>query len=410
MGNWIAPGDGWFQLKSLFKSRNPEREMNNQATIDRDLGTKNGSILIVDDLKENLQILNSILSEEGYCVRSAINGRLALNSARANPPDLILLDIRMPEMDGYETCHYLKIDDDTKDIPVIFLSALRDVDSKVNGFKAGAVDYITKPFEIDEILARVDTHLTIRKLQNQLVLKNQALEKVARHREEVEDIIHHDIKGPLLPIINFPGLIRKNPALTEKQLKFLDRIEQAGYRILKLIERSDFLIQMENHTYSVQSMPIDLIQVIENVRGDLSDEISKNSIAVNLILNNKSIDPSNDFFILGDEFLCYTMFVNLIKNAIEASVENQTVTISLRENNLAQELVIHSQTTVPEGIRDRFFEKYATYGKKKGTGLGTYSAKLAAETMGGQIDMTTSEESGTSVRIVFSSPQEAVQI
>jgi len=377
-----------------------ETMMSNQLETPNNLEYKRGTVLIVDDLIENLQILNGLLSDEGYNVRSAINGKLAVNSARANPPDLVLLDVRMPGMDGYEACRLLKTDDRTKDVPVIFLSAAEDVNSKVNGLKAGAIDYITKPFEIEEILARVDTHLTIQRLQEKLKLKNRELKAVARQREEVEDIIRHDIKGPLLPIINFPGLIKKNSHLSEKQLKYLDRIEEAGHRILKLIDRSDFLIKMENQAYSVQKDVVDLIPIIESIRSELANESNKFHIKLRALLDNKPIDQNDVFMITGDEDICHTMLENLIKNAVEASLENQTVTISLKQSS-AQEIIIHNQTMVPECIQDKFFDKYVTFGKKKGTGLGTYSAKLAAKTLRGKISMTTSEENGTQIEIQF---------
>jgi two-component system, sensor histidine kinase and response regulator len=198
-----------------------------------------GDILIVDDLKENLDILNSVLCEEGYQVRSMMNGQAALDSAQETPPDLILLDIRMPEMDGYETCSVLKKDPRTKHVPVVFISAISDVNSKIKGLQAGAIDYITKPFEIEVLLARVDIYLTIQNLQKKLKDTSEAFESIDRQRAEVEKSIRHDIKGPLLPIINFPGMIKKQSLLTEKQLKFLDRIEEAGHRILKVIEDSD---------------------------------------------------------------------------------------------------------------------------------------------------------------------------
>jgi PleD family two-component response regulator len=125
-------------------------------------------ILIVDDTQENLVTLRRILTEQGYKVRPAINGPLALQMAHKAVPDLILLDIRMPEMDGYEVCRQLKADETTREIPVLFLSALDDTEAKVKAFEVGGVDYITKPFQVEEVLARVKTHLTLRTMQQQL--------------------------------------------------------------------------------------------------------------------------------------------------------------------------------------------------------------------------------------------------
>jgi sigma-B regulation protein RsbU (phosphoserine phosphatase) len=132
----------------------------------------NGNILIVDDTPVNLRLLSQMLAEQGYHVRPVPNGPLALAAARAEPPDLILLDIRMPEMDGYQVCERLKADAQTRDIPIIFVSALDATQDKVKAFSAGGVDYVTKPFRTEEVLARVGTHLALRALHEQLLEAN----------------------------------------------------------------------------------------------------------------------------------------------------------------------------------------------------------------------------------------------
>jgi len=133
------------------------------------------SILIVDDTPANLRLLAQMLAERGYQVRPVPDGELALAAIRAEPPDLILLDIRMPEMDGYEVCRRLKADSQTRDIPVIFISALDETQGKVKAFTMGGVDYITKPFQIEEVLARVQTHLALRRLQKQIQDANRRM-------------------------------------------------------------------------------------------------------------------------------------------------------------------------------------------------------------------------------------------
>ena len=133
------------------------------------------NILIVDDTPENLTLLRQMLTEKGFLVRPAISGEVALNSVQTNLPDLILLDILMPGMDGYEVCRRLKSQERTRDIPVIFISALTEPENKVRAFHEGGVDYITKPFQTDEVLARVTTHLQIFSMQKTLEKKNQDL-------------------------------------------------------------------------------------------------------------------------------------------------------------------------------------------------------------------------------------------
>jgi sigma-B regulation protein RsbU (phosphoserine phosphatase) len=164
------------------------------------LSSSKGNILIVDDTPANLRLLSKMLAEQGYRVRPVPDGPLALAATRAEPPDLILLDIRMPEMNGYEVCEHLKADAQTRDIPIIFISALDATQDKVRAFTVGGVDYVTKPFQFEEVLARVETHLALRKLQKQLQDANR---KMAR-----ELALAGEVQASFLPreLPHIPGL------------------------------------------------------------------------------------------------------------------------------------------------------------------------------------------------------------
>ncbi|MCF2150451.1 ATP-binding protein [Desmonostoc muscorum LEGE 12446] len=144
-------------------------------------------ILVIDDTPENLNLLSAMLTEQGYKVRSVTKGSTGLRGANAVPPDLILLDVNMPEMNGYEVCQNLKANDRTREIPVIFISALGDVLDKIKAFAVGGVDYITKPFQLEEVLARIENHLTIRQLQQQLQAQNQQLQQEIDNRTKAEE-------------------------------------------------------------------------------------------------------------------------------------------------------------------------------------------------------------------------------
>jgi sigma-B regulation protein RsbU (phosphoserine phosphatase) len=144
------------------------------------------NILIVDDTPANLRLLSQMLAEQGYQVRPVPDGSLALAATRAEPPDLILLDIRMPEMNGYEVCEHLKAEAQTRDIPIIFISALDATQDKVRAFSVGGVDYVTKPFQVEEVLARVETHLALRKLHKQLQEANERMKQELALAGEVQ--------------------------------------------------------------------------------------------------------------------------------------------------------------------------------------------------------------------------------
>ncbi len=154
------------------------------------------SVLVVDDTADNLRLLASILSEQGYSVRPVPDGNLAILSAQTEPPDLILLDIMMPNMNGYDVCEKLKADERTRSIPIIFISALNEVFDKVKAFNAGGVDYITKPFQVEEVVARVGTHLTLRSLQQELEQANRELEQKV-----------HELQKALAAIQTLSGLV-----------------------------------------------------------------------------------------------------------------------------------------------------------------------------------------------------------
>ena len=147
-------------------------------------------LLIVDDVSNNLQVLGNFLRDEDYEISAAISGRQALAIAEDIHPDLILLDIMMPEMDGFETCRRLKSAESTKDIPIVFLSARTDAEDVVKGFALGAVDYVTKPFNRQELLARVATHLALRRSEEEL-------RQTIRDKDKFFSIIAHDLRGPL---------------------------------------------------------------------------------------------------------------------------------------------------------------------------------------------------------------------
>jgi len=165
---------------------------------DRRTDASRESILLVDDAPANLRLLAEMLTAQGYRVRAATSGNRALTSARAAPPDLILLDIRMPGMNGYEVCQQLKAEQQTCHIPVIFVSALDELHDKVQAFEVGGVDYVTKPFQGEEVLARVGTHLALRRLENQLRDANRQLTE-ANQRMERELALAGKVQASFLP-------------------------------------------------------------------------------------------------------------------------------------------------------------------------------------------------------------------
>lgn len=197
-------------------------------------------ILVVDDTPASLKLIQEILSNTGYRVRLATDGDLALRSAKAQPPSLVLLDIRMPGMDGFEVCRRLKADEKTRSIPVIFLSILEDEGEKVKAFQLGAVDFINKPIRAAEVLARVSTHIALRHAQSDLELRNQELEAARAGLEQrVKDQmilrreIHHRVKNNLQVIISL--LYLQSSRASDPNTQALLKDSQARVRSIALV-------------------------------------------------------------------------------------------------------------------------------------------------------------------------------
>ncbi len=194
--------------------------------------SKQKNILIVDDTLDNLRLLSKILLDSGYKVRAVSNGTKALATIKKEPPDLILLDIMMPEMNGLEVCGRLKSKKITDHIPVIFLSALHDVKDKINAFKAGGVDYISKPFQVEEVLVRINTHLTICELQNQLELKNNQLheqnKQLKRRQAELQQTLENikTLQG-LIPICANCNKVRDDNGFWEQVESYISKHSEA---------------------------------------------------------------------------------------------------------------------------------------------------------------------------------------
>lgn len=354
-------------------------------------------VLVVDDEPSNLKLLGQILQDQ-YQLAFATDGLKTLDAACKIKPDIILLDIVMAGMDGYETCRRLKVDPETSKIPVIFVTAMGEMEDESRGFEVGGVDYITKPVKPLILKARIQTHLKLKSAREELEKQNAVMQENVRLREDIERITHHDLKSPLHGIINYPDLIMSEGNLSEQQRKHLQKIVQLGYRMMNMISLSLDLYKMEQGGYQLQPVPTDILPIIKDILQDNQKHIDAKGLTVKTTIDGRAVTKEDHFIIPGENLLFYTMLANLMKNAIEASPSKEEITISLAEDT-GNSITIFNLGAVPVEIRDIFFEKYSTSGKTKGTGLGTYSAKLIAEIHGGRISLDTSDKEGTAVCI-----------
>lgn len=223
-----------------------------------------------------------------------------------------------------------------------------------------------------------------------------------RLREELDRIARHDLKAPLNGIVNIPYLIRKQNNLSADQLRWLQMIEDSGYKMLELINNSLEIYRMEEGRYNFQPVRVDCVAILRKIGLDLLDQLQSKRLELRLLVNDRLCRKEDRFIICGDELLTYSMLANLIKNALEASPVGQAIEVAMREVEHGRlEIIIHNEGAVPEELRASFFDKYVSWGKSGGSGLGTYSARLMAVTQGGDITMRSSVAEGTFVVIGF---------
>lgn len=336
---------------------------------------KKYTILIIDDKNENLHYLNSILKVYDYNIRATTDPSFALTSSESYPPDLILLDIKMPNIDGFEVCKLFKENDKLKDIPIIFISAIDDIEIKVKAFEQGGVDYITKPFEKEEVLARIKTQLKI--FEN-----NQTILSLLQQQDFFLKKIIHEMNTPL-------SIISLNVDNLERQLGPKEQFEaiKASSKSLSSIY-NDLYYLTKKQTMQKNIKAINLVNFLSS-RIIFFDEIAKTK---NIILD---LEISDEFEISIDEYEFERIIDNTLSNAIKYSFENTTVVIALKN---------YQVEVINEGIKIQdtslVFEKYYQEKVKNiGLGLGLNIVKSICENYDINIEILSNEF--TTFRYIF---------
>ena len=369
---------------------------------------QNARILIVDDTLQNIQVLGTLLKKEQYQINVARDGVQALQAVERVSPDLILLDVMMPEMDGFETCRRLKAMADTRDIPIIFLTAKVETDDIVTGFELGAVDYVTKPFNSTELLVRVRTHLTIRSLQQEQ--KKQVVElaeeldrseklqkKIASLTREQEAFLRHELKNRITPIMGYAELLSLEiDNEQDQQAQWAKNIVIATRAMSSLVDLLKILQDIEAGNVTLVKKACDVDQLIRRVTEDLMTVYGNQ---VNIVYKNHITDNT----IGADSNLLTGVFQNLIKNAVEHVLdldnpaERQVRVDIFHENGHIVVKIRNGGEPVPPERVATFFEKFNTdrTRKKDGTGLGTTYAYLVTRAHGGEITVDSNETNGT---------------
>lgn len=410
-------------------------------------------ILVVDDQPDNLDLLTTLLMAQGYNVRGAMSGYLALEKARENPPDLILLDIRMPDIDGYEICSLLKADERTCEIPVIFLSALQNAKDKVTAFEVGGADYIPKPFQLEEVVARVKNQLTIRNLSVQLKEQNQTLQqeicdrisaeialqtlnqelesrvqtRTAELKEANEQLrslesqlrlalaqekelnqfrsriiatISHEYRTPLTTLSSSAEILEKyhHKLTEEKQHKHLHRIQSSVKHLTRLVSDVLFLSQAELDKVQLNPIPLDLAEFCREIVEELQ-LTSSNGHTIQFTYQGNCHQKE------WDERVLRQILSNLLSNAIKYSPKGGVIEFNLSCQNEQVTLQIKDQGIgIPKENQARLFDSFhraSNVGTIQGTGLGLSIVKKCVELYEGKIYCQSEEGVGTTFTIKF---------
>ncbi len=265
-----------------------------------------------------------------------------------------------------------------------------------------AVD-ITELKEVQNRLAEAHAELAIK--NRELARQNELLQENVRLREHVDRIARHDLKTPLNALVGIPPLLVTGYGLNAEGVRLVRLMEEAGITMLNMINRTFDLYRLETGGYSLAPVPVNLVDVVRKAARDVTADAFFAARPVRVLFRGRPAVEGDCLVVAGEELLCYTMFSNLVKNAVEASPDGEEVTVSLAEEGGEAVVAVANAGEVPEGIRDRFFEKYVTSGKRDGTGLGTYSVMLAARAHGGRAELDASRPGRTVVMVFLPMPE-----
>jgi len=350
-------------------------------------------VLVVDDTIDNLRLLSDILDHRGYEVRAVTSGAQALLAAAADPPDLILLDITMPDMDGYEVCRRLKAQPASRDVPVIFLTALNETADKVKGFDIGGVDYVTKPFQVEEVLARVQTHVALRQAQVALAESNTHLRALEQLRDDMVQMIVHDMRSPLTALLLRLRFLGSPPAtLSEQQAEDLRAAIQSAQALTRMTDDLLDVSRLEEGRMPVERSVCDLTRMARDVCAALAAMDRERSI---------DVESAGAIEATCDGGLVRRIMENLVSNGIRHTPAGSRLRVSIASADGRVRVAVHDEGDgVPQEARARIFEKFGTLETRHeriypSFGVGLAFCKLAVEAQGGTIGLDSREPIGS---------------
>ncbi len=372
-------------------------------------------ILVVDDVSKNIQVIGSMLMQQAYDVSFAKSGQEALSLLRKTKYDLILLDILMPGMDGFEVCRLIRENTSTAEIPIIFLTARSDIDSVIRGFELGAQDYLTKPFKTEELLARVKTQVELKKQKEQLenindlleqkvIERTQALQKAYQQLGILENaknnflsLISHELRTPLNILNGFSEILEES--LTEPDhLEALEHIRTSTEKLINLSETALLITEIQLGKYALNLQKVSISAITRDALNRYKSVFTQKNISV------KNSVP-DDLLVTGDHPLLLNSVVRILENAVEAAGRDGTIYIeAARQNNTIRYAISDNGPGFSEKNLNRIFEIFAkdiTKTTYDGFGLGLPAVKLVMDVHGGSINLNNKTNGGAIVTLTF---------
>jgi len=348
------------------------------------------TIMIVDDEPKNIQLLGTLLTQYNYNIIPATNGINALEKLQKVKPDIILLDVMMPELDGFETCRRIKRDEETADIPIIFLTAKTDKGDIIEGLSVGAVDYVTKPFNHKELLMRVAT-------QVDLVNAKKQLKQQVNATNELLHVLCHDLTNPIGSISSLLDIVKTKEDFAE----IMPMITNAADDCLEIITLVKAMSAVDTGKTILRITKVNLYDIIQSSLITLNSYIKEKDITVNC-------NVTEDSFVLAEKTaLKNSILNNLLTNAIKFSNRGGSIDISAEKGEGKLVLRIKDNGIgIPETLLDKIFQpgkatsRQGTEGET-GTGFGMPVAKKFMENFEGTIDVSSREGEGTEVTLTF---------
>ena len=360
-------------------------------------------IIFIDDEPENLNVLEAFFANTNYFLRFFTSGEHALSAALEEKPDVILLDVRMPGMDGYEACRRFKADERLRDIPILFLSALVSTEEITKGFECGAVDYITKPFSNAEVLARVRNHLALSKAYVQLASQHAYLQELERQRDAYVHMLVHDMRSPLLAMLGHLQLIETCGAnkLGKEDQSSLHAAIHCTRMLGQMVSTVVDISRMENAQLTLECQTVSVAKIFSSAQEQVLDPLHVHRITKQI--NGKCPTVFCDFG------LSVRIVGNMLANAIKYTPDASEIVMGADPDPTGRVRVwIKDQGPgIRSDERERIFEKFeVTQNSKRSgtssTGLGLAFCKLAAEAQGGTVGVESEVNCGSTFWVTLS--------